>query len=69
MLERVHELLKGSFWMLDLSRVKLSRLELDFLKVFFDVAVDRLVDDLNYQERSFIVLKKKSKFISNPYIN
>jgi hypothetical protein len=69
MLERVCELLKGSFWKLDLSRVKLSRLELDFLSNFFDVLFEREVDDLTVEERAYLVLRKKQKFISNPAVN
>jgi hypothetical protein len=69
MLQKVMDLLKGSYWKLDLSRVKLSEIEVDFLKAFFDVTVERLIDDLTGQEFSYLVLRKKFKFISNPYIN
>jgi hypothetical protein len=69
MMGRVYDLLKGSFWKLDLSRVQLSRLELDFLKVFFDITVDHVVNDWSIEERSYLVLKKKQKYISNLYLN
>jgi len=69
MMQRALELLRGSFWRIDLSRVKLSRLEVEFLKAFFDVTVDRMVDDLTAEERSYLVLKKKAKYLSNPYVN
>jgi len=69
MMEKVRDLLKGSYWKLDLSRVKLSRVEVEFLSNFFDITVDRLVDDLTVEERAYLVLKKKAKFIQNPLVN
>jgi len=69
MIERVMDLLKGSYWKLDLSRVRFTNLELDFLKEFFNVSVERVIDDLTIEERSFLVLKKKQKYLTNPYIN
>ena len=68
-MEKVRELLKGSFWKLDLSKVKLSSLEIDFLSIFYDVLFEQVVDDMTGQEQSFLVLKKKQKFLSNSYIN
>ena len=69
MMERIRDLLKGSFWKLDLSRVKLSAVEMDFLSNFFDVSVDRVVDALTVEERAYLVLRKKQKYLSNPYVN
>jgi hypothetical protein len=68
-MERVKELLKGSFWKLDLSRVCLSKAEIDFLKVFFNVVLDQFIDDLTCEEKNFLILIKKEKFISNPIFN
>jgi len=68
-MEKVRNLLKGNFWILDLSRVRLSSMELDFLSCFFDVSFDHVVDDLSEEERAFIILQKKTKFINNPYVN
>jgi len=69
MIERVMDLLKGSYWKLDLSRVRFTNLELDFLREFFEISFDRVVDDLTSEERAFLVLKKKVKYLTNPYIN
>ena len=68
-MERVYELLRGSYWKLDLSCVRFTNLELDFLKEFFDITVDRVVDDLSIEERAYLVLRKKQKYLSNPYVN
>ena len=68
-MEKVRNLLKGSFWKIDLSRVRLSSVELDFLSCFFDISFDRVIDDMTEEERSFLILKKKTKFIHNPYVN
>ena len=66
-MDKVLDLLKGSYWMLDLSKIKLKEFEIDFLKIFFDIKVDHVIDDM--KERSFLILRKKSKFISNPLFN
>lgn len=69
MMEKVRGLLKGSFWKIDVSRVRLSSNEIDFLSYFFDISIDQIVDDMTGQERSFLILTKKPKFVSNPYVN
>ena len=68
-MEKVRNLLKGSFWKIDVSRVRLSAVELDFLSCFFNVSFDRVIDDMTEEERAFLILKKKTKFIHNPYVN
>ena len=69
MMERVRNLLKGNFWKIDVSRVRLSSVGLDFLSCFFNISFDRFIDDLTEEERAFIVLEKKPKFIHNSYVN
>ena len=68
-MEKVRNLLKGSFWKIDLSEVRLSSVEIDFLSYFFDISCDYVVDDLSEEERAFVVLRKKQKFIYNSYVN
>jgi hypothetical protein len=68
-MNKVKDLLRGNFWMIDLSRVYLSQTEIDFLKIFFDCVIDRMLDDLTCQERVFLILTKKEKSISNSFIN
>jgi len=67
MVGRIIELLKGSFWIIDAN--KLSELELDFLKEFFDIKIDYVINDMTFEEKSFLILRKKSKFISNSLFN
>jgi hypothetical protein len=68
-MEKIRDLLKGNFWILDLARVRLSPNEIDFLSNFYDVIFDQIVDDMTGQERPFLILTKKPKFVSNPYVN
>ena len=68
-MEKVRNLLKGSFWKIDLSRVRFTNLELEFLSCFFDISCDYVVDDMTEEERAFVVLRKKQKFIYNSYVN
>jgi len=68
-MERIRNLLKGSFWKIDLARVKLSAVELDFLSNFFDISCDRFIDDLTEEEHIYLILKKKVKYLNNPYVN
>lgn len=69
MMEKIRDLLKGNFWILDLARVRLSPNEIDFLSNFYDVIFDQIVDDMTGQERAYMILEKKTKFIKNPYVN
>jgi len=62
-MERVINLLKGSYWMIDVARMSLSNVELNFLKVFFDVEIDSFIDDFSLEERKFLILRKKAKYI------
>jgi len=68
-MERVMELLRDCFWKIDLARFKLSKIELDYLSIFFDITFDKIIDEFTMQEKSYLILKKKPKFISNSYIN
>jgi hypothetical protein len=64
MMQRVLELLKGNFWVIDLNRLNLSDIELKFLSNFFNIEFDKFIDEFNFQEREFLILKKKTKFLS-----
>ncbi len=64
MLQRALDLLKGSFWKLDLSRIVLSQLELDFLRIFFDISFDNGIDEWTFEEKTFLILRKKPKYLS-----
>lgn len=66
MKERIRNLLRGSFWKIDISKVHLEQDEVDFLSYFFDISFDRVIDEWTSEERSFLVLCKKGKFIQNP---
>jgi len=66
-MERVINLLKGSYWRLDLSRIKLTSLELDFLSNFFDMSFENVIDDFSFEDKNFLILKKKFKYL--PYIH
>jgi len=68
-MEKVRDLLKGNFWILDLSKVRFGSVELDFLSYFFDISCDHVVDDLSEEERAFLILQKKTKYIRNPLVN
>jgi hypothetical protein len=68
-MEKIRDLLKGSFWKVDLSKFCLSSVELDFLSNFFDVSFERFIDDMTAEEKAFLILEKKTKFINNPYVN
>jgi hypothetical protein len=63
-MERVRNLLKGNFWKIDLVRFHLTSVELDFLSNFYDVSFDEFIDDLTGEERAFIILQKKQKYIN-----
>ena len=67
MMGRINELLKGSYWRLDLSKVSLSSIELDFLRLFFDIEFENIVDDWSFENKNFLILKKKSKYL--PLVN
>ena len=69
MMQMVKELLRGSFWRLDLSKVSLSRLELEFLSNFFNITYDKEIDDFSMEEKRYLILRKKQKYISNPLVN
>jgi len=69
MMQMVKELLRGSFWRLDLSRVVLSKMELDFLSQFFTIEVNSIIDDLTFEERNYLILTKKPKYMNNYYFN
>jgi hypothetical protein len=62
-MDKVLNLLQGNFWIVNLERCKLSQFEIDFLKIFFDIKLDIIVDDNDFKERKFLILKKKSKFL------
>jgi hypothetical protein len=63
-MERVLELLKGNYWLIDLNKFKLSYCEIDFLSQFFDIISEIVFDEKNnFQERNFLILKKKHKFL------
>ncbi len=68
-MDRIMGLLRGSFWKIDLGRFKLSQMEVDFLKEFFDIKVDKVVDDILIEEKVYLILQKKNKFITNPLVN
>jgi hypothetical protein len=63
-MERVVNLLRGNYWVIDLQKFKVSDLELNFLSYFFDIKFDKFMfDELNLQEKVYLILKKKEKFI------
>ena len=64
MMERVKNLLKGNYWIIDISKMKLSELELNFLGNFFIIGKEIYFDELNNFEREFLILIKKPKFLT-----
>jgi len=65
MMQRVYELLKGNYWVIDISKMKLSELELNFLGNFFTIGREVYFDEFNnFQEREFLILIKKPKFLT-----
>ena len=64
MMERVKNLLKGNYWIIDISKMKLSELELNFLGNFFIIGKEIYLDELNNFEREFLILIKKPKFLT-----
>ena len=64
MMERVKELLRGNYWIIDISKMKLSELELNFLGNFFIIGKEIYLDELNNFEREFLILIKKPKFLT-----
>ncbi len=66
-MQRVWNLLKDWYWKIDLGKVNLSDVELDFLRVFFDMNKVTEIDEFSLEERCFLILKKKSKYL--PLIN
>jgi hypothetical protein len=63
-MERVRDLLRSNYWIIDLNKINLSDIELDFLSNFFNIEFDKFIDEFNFQEREFLILKKKTKFLS-----
>jgi hypothetical protein len=62
-MERVNRLLKGNYWIIDLGKAELSKVEFDFLRYFFDIQFDIWFDERKEQPREFIILKKKPQFV------
>jgi hypothetical protein len=62
MITKLLNLLQGNFWIIDKNKVNFSIDELEFLKYFFNIAVD--YDFENEKTKEFLILKKKSKFLS-----
>ena len=63
-MERISDLLRGNYWMLDLTRISLTDLEIDFLSHFFTIKREIYFDELNNFEREFLILIKKPKFLT-----
>jgi len=68
-MDKIRELLKGNFWMIDLSKFNLTKTELEFLRAFFNLAFDQFIDEITFREKNLLILTKKEKFISNPLVN
>jgi hypothetical protein len=65
MMQRVYELLKGNYWVIDISKMKLLELELNFLENFFTIEREVYFDEKqDFQEKVYLILKKKPKFLS-----
>ena len=62
MMEKIKDLLRGNFWIIDVSKINLSNIELNFLSYFFDVYYDTFFDEIDNEEKKFLILKKKFKF-------
>jgi len=67
MMERALDLLKGSYWKIDVARFKLSQAELDFLSIFFNIETIEEIDDLTDDLTKYLILRKKNKYLSNPF--
>jgi len=64
MIDKVCELLKGNYWFIDLEKVNLSTIELDFLSIFFNIQHEIFFDEKeNFKEKNFLILEKKNKFL------
>jgi hypothetical protein len=63
MMERVKELLRGNYWIIDASKNELTKPELNFLSYFFHIHYDIFFDEISNEEKIFLILKKKDKFI------
>jgi len=65
MMQKVYELLRGNYWILDLTRINLTDLEIDFLSDFFNVKYEVIFDEKsNFEEKKFLILVKKPKFLT-----
>ncbi len=61
MMRKEQELLKGSFWVVPVSRV--SGLDMNFLSEFFEVSLEEVFDEEKGLWKRFIILQKKKKFM------
>jgi len=65
MMEKIKDLLRGNFWIIDVSKINLSDIEIDFLSDFFNVKYEVIFDEKsNFEEKKFLILVKKPKFLT-----
>jgi len=62
-MEKIKNLLTGNYWIIPQNYLSLSQIELDFLRYFFDISFDVIFDEFSFEEKRFIILKKKAKFL------
>jgi len=61
-MDKVLGLLNGNYWVINLDKWQPSQMELIFLKNFFEIYLDKFIDETSLKERNFLILRKKPKF-------